>query len=159
METIKTYSFTTEDDVTKQITLAGPNIMGVMYAYCGAGPMKLMNLYSNHFPKNKCPKLMFVDTQGKYMKKTKEQMDKGKGKIKAKGKRKEKTKTIGKTDKAETQVMRANLDNTDLAGVRDKETNEDADLDIHSGEKERKTTDKLATAPPRRSKRRLATTK
>jgi hypothetical protein len=70
METIKTYSFTTEDDVTKQITLAGPNVMGAMCAYCGAGPMELMNLYSYHFAKNKCPKLIFVDTQGKYTKKT-----------------------------------------------------------------------------------------
>jgi hypothetical protein len=74
-------------------------------------------------------------------------MDKGEGKMKAKGKCKEKTKTTGKTDEAET------------AGVRDKETNEDTNLNIPLGEKERKTTDKLATAPPRRSKKCLATTK
>jgi predicted transcriptional regulator len=36
MDTIKTYSFTTEDEVTNQITLAGPNVLGAMCAYCGA---------------------------------------------------------------------------------------------------------------------------
>jgi hypothetical protein len=36
MDTIKTYSFTTEDKVTNQIMLAGPNVLGAMCAYCGA---------------------------------------------------------------------------------------------------------------------------
>jgi predicted transcriptional regulator len=38
MDTVNTYSFITEEDVTKQITLAGPNVLGAMCAYCGAGP-------------------------------------------------------------------------------------------------------------------------
>jgi hypothetical protein len=50
------------DEIThtqKTITLAGPNVMGAMCGYCGAGPMKLMNLYSHHYGKGKC-KAMFL---------------------------------------------------------------------------------------------------
>jgi hypothetical protein len=67
--------------------------MGAMWAYCKAGPMKLTNLYSNHFAKNKYTKLLFVDTLGKNMKKTKQQMEKGERKMREKkGKRKVKSK-------------------------------------------------------------------
>jgi ssDNA-binding Zn-finger/Zn-ribbon topoisomerase 1 len=93
--------------------------MGAICAYCGAGPMKLMNLYNNHFAKNKCPKLIFVDTQDKYMKKTKEWMEKGEGKMKATGKRKVKTKATEKTAKAKKQVVWDNLDKTGLTGLKD----------------------------------------
>jgi hypothetical protein len=95
---LKTYSFT-----TKQITLGGPNVMGAMCAYCHAGPMKLMNLYSNHYSKNKCPKL--VDTLGKYMKKTKSQMDKDERKMKAKGKPMPKPIATGKTEEAKDVTL------------------------------------------------------
>jgi hypothetical protein len=94
-----------------------------------------MTLYSNHFAKNKCPNLIFVDTQSKYMIKTKEQMEKGEGKMRAKGKRKAKTKAIGKTDKAEKQDMGANLDDTDM-------TYENDDLNIHLKEKGKKNQEK-----------------
>jgi hypothetical protein len=118
--------------------------------------MKLMNLYSNHFAKNKCPNLIFVDTQSKYMKKTKEQMEKGEGKMKAKGKRKAKTKETGKTEKATKEDTWAKLDDTDL-------TNEKDDLVKHWKEKERRPKKKGANASPpptkRRSKRCQATTK
>jgi hypothetical protein len=46
---------------------------------------------SNHYSKNKCPKLVFVDTLGKYMIKTKSQMEKDERKMKAKGKPKPKS--------------------------------------------------------------------
>ena len=102
-ETVKTYSLTTNDDVTKQITLASPNVMGAMCAYCHAGPMKLTNLYSNHYSKNKCPKL--VNTLGKYMKKTKSQMDKDERKMKAKGKPMPKSIATGKTEEAKDVTL------------------------------------------------------
>ncbi len=51
--------FDEANDIQKTITLAGPNVMGAMCGYCGAGPMKLMNLYSHHYGKGKC-KAMFL---------------------------------------------------------------------------------------------------
>jgi hypothetical protein len=41
--------------------------MGAMCAFCGAGPMKLTNLYGNHFAKNKCKDLVYDNTTGKYV--------------------------------------------------------------------------------------------
>jgi hypothetical protein len=74
-ETLKTYSFTTQAGVTKQIAWAGPNVMGAMCAYCFAGPMKLTSFYGNHIAKNKCKYIHFLDTRGKYVVKTKEQRE------------------------------------------------------------------------------------
>jgi hypothetical protein len=126
-ETVKTCSFTTDDEVTKQITLAGPNVMGAMCAYCHAGPMKLTNLYSNHYSKNKCPKLVFVDTLGKYMKKTKSQMEKDQRKMKAKGKPKPKSIETGKTEEAMDTDLVDELKGKELQDVIDKEGNEEDD--------------------------------
>jgi hypothetical protein len=126
-ETVKTYIFTTDDDVTKQIMLAGPNVMWAMCAYCHAGPMKLTNLYSNHYSKNKCPKLVFVDTLGKYMKKTKSQMEKDERKMKAKGKPKSKLIATGKTEEAKDTDLVYELKGKELQDMIDKEGNEEDD--------------------------------
>jgi hypothetical protein len=120
-ETVKTYSFTTNDDGTKQITLAGPNVMEAMCAYCHAGPM------SNHYSKNKCPKLVFVDTLGKYMKMTKSQMDKDERKMKAKGKPKPKSIATGKTEEAKDTDLVDDLKGKELQDVIDKEGNDEDD--------------------------------
>jgi hypothetical protein len=119
LETVKTYSFTTDDDVTKQTTLAGPNVMGAMCAYCHAGPMKLTNLYS--------PKLVFVNKLGKYMKKMKSQMEKDKRKMKAKGKPKPKLIATGKTEEAKDTDLVDELKGKELQDVIDKEGNEEDD--------------------------------
>jgi hypothetical protein len=63
--------------------------------------MKLTSLYSNHYAKNKCTKLIFVDTLGKYLKKTKQQMEMGEKKMKAKGKQKAKSKCTEEKEKDE----------------------------------------------------------
>jgi hypothetical protein len=66
---VKRVSFVCEKTgVDKTITLCGPNVMGAMCAYCGAGPMKLTNLFANHFAKSKCLEMVFVDTLGNYVK-------------------------------------------------------------------------------------------
>jgi hypothetical protein len=159
-ETVKTYSFTTEDEVTKQITLAGPNVMGAMCAYCHAGPMKLTNLYSNHYSKNKCPKLVFVDTLGKYMKKTKSQMERDETKMKAKGIPKPKTKATGKTEEAKVTDLVDELKGKELKDDIDEEGNDEDDkiTQLSSGEKSTKTK-KLRENTRRKSKRLKATTK
>jgi hypothetical protein len=126
-ETVKTYSFITDNDVTKQITLAGPNVMGAMCVYCHAGPMKLTNLYSNHYSKSKCPKLVFVDTLEKYMKKTKSQMEKDERKMKAKGKPKPKSIATGKTEETKDTDLLDKLKGKELQDVIDKEGNDEDD--------------------------------
>jgi hypothetical protein len=84
-ETVKTYSFTTDNDVTKQITLAGPNVMGAMCAYCHAGPTKLTNLYTVTSIKKQMSKIGICRHFGEVYEKDKEpdglgrEEDEGKG--------------------------------------------------------------------------------
>jgi hypothetical protein len=37
-----------ETGIVKRIQYAGPNVMGAMCMFCGAGPMELTNLCTNH---------------------------------------------------------------------------------------------------------------
>jgi hypothetical protein len=117
--------------VTKQITLPGSNVMlGAMRAYCKVGPMKLTKLYSNHYVKNKCTKLIFVDTLGKYLKKTKQQIEMGEKKMKAKGKQKAKSKCTEKMDKDERMELWDKLEVPELQGAGGKENNEHNDKEV-----------------------------
>jgi hypothetical protein len=108
----------TDLGIVKRIDLAGPNVMGAMCAFCGAGPMKLSNLYTNHFAKNKCKGLVFDNTTGKYVHLNQDDQKP------AEDEKEAKTKEKGRTTTAKAAKKRDPNEWPDLAATNEEEGEE-----------------------------------